>query len=94
MALEQDWVRARTHTPAAFFVVAGDPNAAPGSPAGELGSEVANLSNFHEVDLAQLPGYEFLPGYPVTENLKLPGNLLLPGCPVFARLHLPGNLPG
>ena len=52
--------------PAAPFVVAGDPEATPGSPAYKCGSEVANLANFHEVDLAaparlrisvRLPGY-------------------------------------
>ena len=65
-AYGQNRARARIQAPAASFVVAGDPKAAPGSPAYECGSEVANLGNFHEVDLAtaarlrisaRLPGY-------------------------------------
>ena len=62
----QDRARARTQAPAASFVVAGDPRAAPRFLAYMFGSEVANLVNFHEVDLAgaarlgvsaRLPGY-------------------------------------
>ena len=37
--------------PAASFVVPGDPKAAPGSPAYEYGSQVANLKNLSVVDL-------------------------------------------
>ena len=65
-AYGQDRARARTQAPAASFVVAGDPKAAPRFLAYMFGSEVANLANFHEVDLAtaarlrisaRLPGY-------------------------------------
>ena len=42
-AYGQDRARARTQAPATSFVVAGDPKAAPGSPAYECGSEVADL---------------------------------------------------
>ena len=65
-AYGQDRARARTQAPAASFVVAGDPKAAPRFLAYMFGSEVANLANFHEVDSAgaarlgvsaRLPGY-------------------------------------
>ena len=36
--------------PAASFVVPGDPKAAPGSPAYEYGSQIANLENLPVVD--------------------------------------------
>ena len=65
-AYGQNQDRAQTQAQTASFMVAGDPQAPPGSPAYECGSEVANLANFHEVDLAtaarlrisaRLPGY-------------------------------------
>ena len=65
-AYGQDWARARTQAPAASFVVAGHPKAAPRFLAYMFGSEVANLANFHEMDSsgaarlgfsARLPGY-------------------------------------
>ena len=58
--------RARTQAPAASFVVAGDPKAAPRFQAYMFGSEVANSANFHEVDsagAAQLGISARLPGY-------------------------------
>ena len=56
----------RSQAPAASFVVAGDPKAAPRFLAYMFGSEVANLANFPKVDSAgaarlgvsaRLPGY-------------------------------------
>ena len=62
----QDRARAWTQAPAASFAVAGDPKAAPGSPAYMCGSEVANLANFYVVDsarAARLQTSARLPGY-------------------------------
>ena len=62
----QDRARARTQAPAASFVVAGDPKAAPRSPAYECGSEIANLGNFREADSARAARLRIsarLPGY-------------------------------
>ena len=74
-------------------MVAGGPKAVPWSPAYECGSEVAILDNFDLAYSASVDcGYKFLPGYPVSENLKLPGSLFLPGYPVTGNLKLPGNL--
>ena len=90
-AYGQDRARARTQAPAASFVVAGDPEATPGSPACKSESGVANFVNFYVADsarAARLQTSARLLGY--TENPELPNNLSLPGCLVYARLHLPG----
>ena len=65
-AYGQDWARAWTQALAASFVVSGDPRAAPRFFTDMVGSKVANLANFREVDSAgaarlgvsaRLPGY-------------------------------------
>ena len=65
-AYGQDQTRACTKALAGSFVVAGDPKAAPRSPAYECGSEIANLADFHMPDSARAARLQIsarLPGY-------------------------------